>query len=410
MPAIFPFNGYLVSSNHATEVVTPPYDQLTPAERHEFARTHTNNYINTMRTTEEYEDKTLTVDCVLEGNAAKLQELLKNGTFVESAKPCFYLYRLAADGHEQIGVVAEIPIDDYAHGVLKKHEHTRNDHEDNLTRYHEVVGASSSPVCVAYKENLEISKLIATLTEAKPDLDFTLDDGLSQSLWCVEDEAVQQRLVKLFAKIPETYLTDGHHRAASGLRYAVKCRARNPDYSGKEPFNFLLVAMFADNALRILPWHRCVKDLNGHDASTVIRAIENDFQVEKLPGAAEPQQPREFTMLLDEIWYRVKLKSGFFVSDDPVDSLDVSILQKEILQPIFGIEDPRADSRLANIPGAAGISALEEKVNEGWAVAFCCYNTSIQELMAVADAEEVMPPKSTWLDPKVRSGIFVRMR
>ncbi|MDH3694057.1 MAG: DUF1015 family protein [Gammaproteobacteria bacterium] len=410
MPVIFPFNGYLVSPDHATEVVTPPYDQLTPAERHEFAQTHTNNYINTMRTTEEYEDKTLTVDTVLKGNAAKLQALLNNGIFVESGKPCLYLYRLAADEHEQIGVVAEIPIDDYAHGVLKKHEHTRNEHEDNLTRYHEVVGASSSPVCVAYKEDKEISTFIRSLAEAKPDLDFTLDDGLSQSLWCIEDEAVQKKLIELFGKIPETYLTDGHHRAASGLRYAVKCRARHPDYTGDEPFNYLLVAMFADEVLRILPWHRCVQDLNGHDPVTILRAIEKDFLVDQMPGAAQPQQPREFTMLLDGQWYRLMLRSGFLIPEDPVDSLDVSILQNEILKPVFGINDPRTDSRLANIPGAAGISALEEKIRQGWSVAFCCYNTSIQELMAVADADQVMPPKSTWLDPKVRSGIFVRMR
>ncbi len=410
MPEIFPFNGYLVSPAHATEVVTPPYDQLTPAQRREFAQKHANNYINTMRTTEEYEDGSKTVDEVLYGNADKLQELLKNGTFVETARPSLYLYRLAADGHEQTGVVAEVPIDDYAHGLLKKHEHTRNDHEDNLTRYHEVVGASSSPVCVAYKEDAEITALVSSLTKAKPDLDFTMDDGLSQSLWRVEDEDAQQRLVELFARIPETYLTDGHHRAASGLRYAVKCRARHPDYSGKEPFNFLLVAMFADNSLRILPWHRCVKDLNGHDVSTVIRAIEKDFLVEKLPGAQEPKAPREFTMLVEGDWYRLKLKPEFFVSGDPVDSLDVSILQKQILQPIFGIHDARTDSRLANIPGAAGVAAIHKKIDEGWAIAFCCYRTSIQELMAVADADEVMPPKSTWLDPKVRSGIFVRMR
>ncbi len=410
MPAIHPFNGYVVSSSRATEVVTPPYDQLTPMERRKFAESHPSNYINTMRTTQEYEENTQTVDSVLEGNAAKLRELLENGAFIQSEDPYLYLYRLAADGHEQIGVVAEIPIDDYAHGKLKKHEHTRNDHEDNLTRYHEVVGASSSPVCVAYKEDLEISKLVSELTKVEPDLDFVLEDGLSQSLWRIEDEKTQQQLVELFARIPETYLTDGHHRAASGLRYAVKRRARNPNYTGKEPFNYLLVALFADNALRILPWHRSVKDLNGHDVPTVLRAIEKDFLIEELPHAAEPDKARQFTMLLDNQWYRLTLKPEFLISDDPVDALDVSILQSEILQPIFSIDDPRSDARLQNIPGAAGISALEEKIANGWSVAFACYRTSIQEIMAVADADKVMPPKSTWLDPKVRSGIFVRMR
>ncbi len=416
MPQLRPFEGYFVDRRRVGEVAAPAYDALTPQQRHQFASNHPDNYLNVMRSLEEFPPaERPTQEELLHANAAKLKRLLDDGAFVYDATPCLYLYRLASADHVQIGVVAEVSIDEYDSGHVKKHEHTQPQKEEDLTRYIEVVGANSSPVSLAYPQDERIDRLVAELTHGKPHLDFVAEDGLAQTIWRIEDEHAVRQLVGLFENVPVTYLTDGHHRSAAGSRFAAHCRDANPGHRGDEPYNFMLVALFPHDQLKILSYNRVVEDLNGNSATQFVAALEEQFDVQRIEaGCAErarPQRHGEMGMFLDGQWYRLTARSLPALRDDPVGALDVVILQRRVLAPILGIEDMRSDPRLDYVAGASGMKGLEAHCRQsGWRLGFACFPVSIEQLMAVADAGEVMPPKSTWFDPKVRSGIFLRLR
>ena len=414
MTIIRPFESYVVKDEHAAVRVTPAYDALTPEERYVFASQHPDNFINVMRSLDEFTgEERPTLDDLLSSNALSLKRILESGAYRYKDKPCLYLYRLSVDEHVQTGVVGEISIDEYDSGHVKKHEHTRSDHEDQLTRYHEVVGASSSPVCLAYSQHDAIDHFVNQLVSARPIVDFVTEDGVAQILWCVEDPAAIERLQALFSEVHTAFLTDGHHRSASGSRYTAKRRATNPNHVGDEAYNFLLVALFPHDQLRVLSYHRCVKDLNGYEPERLLAAVGHaGFDVERMVNRdhAVPRRRGELSMWLDHGWYRLIAKPDSVPADDPVRSLDVSILQERILGPVLGIADSRHDSRLDYVPGVGGLAGLEARCQTGWRVGFACYPTSLEQLMAVANADAVMPPKSTWFDPKARSGLFIRMR
>ena len=235
MAAIRPFSGYFVNPERAVQVVSPAYDSLTPSERHEYAQSHPGNYLNTMRSLDEFPPgQQPTLDELMQRNSAAVQELIASGSFLKQSRECLYLYRLAVDGHEQTGVVAQLPIDEYDQGKIKRHEHTQSDKEDDLTEYNDVVGASSSPICLAYKRVESIDRLVADAAQADPVLVYQSDDGVVHTIWCIEDAASQAELASQFARVESTYLTDGHHRAASGLRFAAKRRSLDPNYTGDE--------------------------------------------------------------------------------------------------------------------------------------------------------------------------------
>ena len=415
MASIRAFDGHFVHSDIAHVVASPPYDALTPEERHEFARANPRNYLNVMRSLEEFPaDERPTHDELLDVNSQKLREFFDQGVYNYKEEPCLFLYRLSIDGHVQTGVVAEVPIEEYDLGLIKKHEHTQQDKEDQLTAYQEVVGASSSPVCLAYPRSEAINSMISRLTREEPLLEFTALDGLTQTIWCVEKASDIAQFAELFATVPVTYLTDGHHRCAAGSRYAAKMRETNPDHTGDEPYNFILVALFPDDELRILPYNRCVRDLNGLSVPGFLERLREIFDVRALEGddpeAAAPRSRGELSMLLDGVWYRLRAQNGLLANVDPVRSLDVMLLQEHVLRPLLGIEDPRSDPRLLYVAGTFHMRGLVERCAQGWRVAFAVYPTSIEQLMAVADADQVMPPKSTWFDPKARSGLFLKMR
>ncbi|MGI9310140.1 MAG: DUF1015 domain-containing protein [bacterium] len=431
MPRIKPFDGYLVAPERAEQVVSPAYDAVSPEMRREFAEANAHNYLNCMRLREDFPaDAQPSAEQLLALNKANLEERLADGSFNRLTQPCLFLYRLTLGAHRQTGVVCEVSVDEYHHGRLRKHESTRSDKEDLLTAYQQVVGVSSSPICLAYPRDDEIAAAIAEHVRQPPQLDFTSADGVAQQVWCIEDGAAQRRLQDLFARIDITYLTDGHHRAASGWRYAQMMRGdgdrnddndddgddkRNGDRNRDDedaPYNQLLVVLFCADELVLLPFHRAVRDLNGLDETQLADALARDFAVQRMPDGAtfEPTRHGEFAMLVNDRWYRLALNDGLVDADDPVESLDVSILQNHILAPILGIADMRSDPRLDYVSGVLGNDGLRRKCAEGWAVCFACFATSIEQLMTVADAGALMPPKSTYFDPKARSGIFVRRK
>lgn len=413
MPFLKAFDGFLVKPEHATTVVSPAYDSVSPEQRRQFADANPDNFINTMRLQEDFTERERpSYDELLSGNRERLQRLLGKGVFRELPEPGIFIYQLGNRRHLQTGVVCEVSVDDYKNGILKRHENTRTDKEDLLAHYQEVVGASSSPICLTYARQGDIDSYITELMQGTPDLDFTTDDGEVQRVWRVIDPTAQHNLQRLFEQIDETYLTDGHHRAASGLRYAERMQQKHGNGNTHAPYNQLLVALFPDNQLNLLPFHRCVRDLNGLTVDELLAALSQRFEVASLSGedVFEPDTHHEFGMLVENKWYQLVRKPLTAGVDDPVKSLDVSILQNDILDPILGIKDMRDDSRLGYIAGVSGDDGILQTYREGWQLIFTCHATSIRQLMSVADTDGLMPPKSTYFDPKPRSGIFVRLK
>lgn len=413
MPVIKAFDGYLVNPKRALDVVAPAYDSASPQRRRRFAEANPDNFINTMRLQEDFPaDARPSQEQLLSDNRDQLQKLLANGSFNALSSAGMFVYRLGTDDHIQTGVVCEVTVADYEQGLIRKHENTRSLKEDLLARYQEVVGVSSNPICLTYTQNHAIDEFITNITESEPTLDFPTSDGETQTIWCISDRHQQTQLQNLFKKVNETYLTDGHHRAASGHRYAEIMRAKKDSDSGDEPYNQLLVALFPDNQLNLLPFHRCVKDLNGLSIDELLQALTANFEV-KAQGTRKsfcPARHGEFGMYVQDTWYQLNIKPHRIDQSDPVECLDVSILQNLILDPILGIPDAREDNRLGYIAGTGGQNAINQRYNNGWQIIFTCFATSIKQLMSVADANALMPPKSTYFDPKPRSGIFVRLK
>ena len=412
MPVISKFSGYVVKPEHALSVVTPAYDAMLPSERRAFAEKYPGNYVNVMRTLEEFTDSGPTLEEILDHNRDHFNQLLMNGVFARTHAPAFYLYRLQVGGHEQTGLIADIPVSDYAEGRLKKHEDTQIEKENMLTKYQESVGVTSSPVCVAYGDRDDIAEAKAKAMSEAPILSFSAWDDVVQTVWKVTDPEIEQQLQRGFESIEYTYLTDGHHRCASGVRFAKIAERRNEASEGSNS-NHLLVALFPESQLRIYSYFRCVRDLNGMEVAEFINAVEAaGIRVEQ--SEAEnvddllPKEARVVAMVVDETAYRLHIPQNLVPQDDPAGSLDVSILQERVLSSVLGIRDARSDRRLSYIPGVEGMKGLIDRCKSGWRVGFACVDTAIHEVIDVADAGQVMPPKSTWFDPKLRAGIFVR--
>lgn len=412
MPHISKFNGYVVKPEHALRVVTPAYDAMLPSERRDFAEKYPGNYVNVMRTLEEFTDSGPTLEEILEHNRHHFNLLLRNGVFAKTSVPAYYLYRLQAGRHEQIGLIADIPVSDYTDGRLKKHEDTQIEKENMLTRYQESVGVTSSPVCIAHRDQDDIAEAKDQAMSERPILQFSAWDDVVQTVWRVSDPMVELQLQQGFEGIEHTYLTDGHHRCASGVRFAEIADKREAESEFSKP-DHLLVALFPESQLRIFSYFRCVRDLNGMEVAAFIAAIEaagirvETWQSDDADGLM-PQEARVVAMVVDGAAYRLHIPESMVPENDPAGSLDVSILQDRVLSSILGIRDARSDQRLSYTPGVEGIKGLFDRCRRGWRVGFACVDTAIHEVIDVADAGQVMPPKSTWFDPKLRAGIFVR--
>lgn len=392
----------------ASRVAALPYDVYNREEAWKAAVKNPLSFLNIDRPETQFPAEVDTYDDrVYEKARELLEERVADGTFVSDGKACYYVYRLTMDGRSQTGIAACSSIDDYERGIVKKHENTREDKEKDRIRHVDATDAQTGPIFLAYRRNDTLAELVDKVIGAMPLYDFVSEDGIGHKVWRVGDDEMIRRMEAAFDEVASTYIADGHHRAASAVKVGQMRRMENPGYTGEEPFNYFLSVLFPDDQLMIMPYNRVVKDLNGLGKEEFLKAVQERFEVtctgEK---AVEPEAKGTFGMYLDGCWYRLSAKPEF-LSDDPVDGLDVSVLQNHLLAPVLGIHDPRVDKRIDFIGGIRGITELERRVKEDMEAAFSMYPTSIEELLAVADAGRLMPPKSTWFEPKLRSGLFI---
>lgn len=345
-------------------------------------------------------------DCVYDKARELLDSRIADGTFITDTDEAYYVYELTMNGRTQTGIAACASIDDYNNNIIKKHENTRADKEQDRINHVDRCSAQTGPIFLAYRADEVIRNEVAKAKETKPLYSFTSPDGIRHQVYKISNAQSVENIEKAFAGIDDIYIADGHHRAASAVKVGLKRREEHPDYTGEEEFNYFLSVLFPDEELMIMPYNRVAKDINGYSKEEFIKKIEEKFEIEESAAAVEPAYKAEFGMYLDEKWYKLKAKKDI-LSDDPVDGLDVAILQNNLLEPVLGIHDPKTDKRIDFVGGIRGLLELEKRCHTDCVLAFSMYPTSIAELFAVADAGRLMPPKSTWFEPKLRSGLFI---
>lgn len=408
MAQIRPFMAYRPRKGMEQKIAALPYDVYNRREACEVVKKNPESFLAIDRAETQFGDEVDTyAPCVYEKADQMLQDKIREGKFVQDKVPCFYLYELTMDGNSQTGVVACASIDDYLNNVIKKHENTRADKEEDRIRHVDTCSMQTGPIFLAYRAQEDLKKKIANIKTQEPVYDFVSEDGIGHRVWVIEDSEDVTMIEKAFAAIPAIYIADGHHRCASAVKVGLKRREQHPGYTGNEEFNYFLSVIFPDDELHILDYNRVVKDLNGMEKDIFLSKTEEHFKIEK--KGKNPYRPVEkgtFGMYLEEEWYCLTAKEELR-SEDAVDGLDVSILQNDLLHPILGIQDPKTDKRIDFVGGIRGLKELEQRVHTDMKVAFSLYPTSIAELFAVADAGRLMPPKSTWFEPKLRSGLFL---
>jgi uncharacterized protein (DUF1015 family) len=410
MSEIKPFQAYRPRPDLVTQVASPPYDVLSSDEARDMARGNAVSFLHVVKpeidldpTIDLYDDR------VYATGAENLKRFIAEGVFVREEAPALYVYQQIMDGHCQAGVVAGASVAEYEADLIKKHEFTRRDKEDDRTRHVKELNANTGPVFLTYRAEAAIDALVDEVRAGTPIYDFTAPDGIQHTVWAVTDAARVQRFQDAFARVPCSYVADGHHRSASAARVGAERKKANPNHTGQEIYNHFLAVFFPADQLKIMDYNRVVQDLNGLTPDAFLKAAEKNFEVQEAPaGERKPTEPTTFGMFLNGTWYRLRARPGTYPADDPVKSLDVSILQENLIAPVLDIEDPRASKRIDFVGGIRGMDELEKRVKAGWAVAFAFYPTDINQLMGVADAGKVMPPKSTWFEPKLRSGLLVR--
>jgi uncharacterized protein (DUF1015 family) len=400
-----PFRAVCPPPDLAPQVASVPYDVVNRGEAAELARGNPHSFLHVGRSDIDLPEDLDPYDARIYRRAREaLDELLARGTLLRDPEPRLFVYRQIMDGRPQTGVVGCVHVDDYEHDVIRKHEKTRQDKEDDRTRHVLTLNANAEPVFLTYRGRVEIDRMVEAITPTAPLYDFTASDGVRHTVWQVPDSWA---LARTFDPVPLAYVADGHHRSASAWRAGKELRAGNPSHRGDEEYNWFLAVLFPSDQLRILPYNRVVRDLNGQ---TPARVLERLGGLGKLSPATDPVPERSgvFCVFLDGRWQRLELDPAGIDRSDPIASLDVSLLQDRVLSPILGIGDPRTDKRIDFVGGIRGTAELERRVRSGeMAIAFSLFPTTLDQLMAVSDAGHVMPPKSTWFEPKLRSGLFV---
>lgn len=408
MSVIRPFSALRPKKEYASAVAALPYDVMNSEEAREKVKDLPYSFLHVDKAEIDLPVGTdIYSDAVYAKAAENLKKLMSDGICVLDSKKNLYIYRQTMGDVVQTGVVGCASVDDYLNGVIKRHELTRADKEEDRIRHVDTCDANTGPIFLAYREKAEINAVLDKYTALAPEYDFISDGGVRNEVWVVEDKADIKTLVDGFARIPSLYIADGHHRAASAVKVALKRRAAHPDYTGDEEFNYFLAVYFRSNDLKILDYNRLIKDLNGLSPEELLAKLGESFTVEAHDGAVRPASRHGFGMYLDGKWYSLTLKDGIADESDPVGSLDVSLLQKLVISRIFGIDDPRTDKRIDFVGGIRGLGELEKRCGEDMRVAFSMYPTSLDELMRIADASQIMPPKSTWFEPKLLSGLFI---
>lgn len=430
MADIRPFRCVRPNEEVASVVAALPYDVYDRKEAKEVVMANPKSFLAIDRAETQFPDDFDMYDPKVYAKAKEmLEDWQDQGILVNDTAECYYIYELTMDGREQTGIVACASIDDYLSGVIAKHENTREEKEQDRIRHVDVTDAHTGPIFLAYRSDQELNQIVEQKKAARPLYSFVAEDGIGHRVWRIEDADMTGRIRELFANIPKVYIADGHHRAASAVKVGLKRRAENPDYTGTEQFNYFLSVLFPDDQLMIMPYNRAVKDLNGLTKAAFMDQVRECFTVEEHGAEAfQPDALHHVAMYLDETWYELAVKPEY-QNADPVKGLDVSILQDTLLGPVLGIDDPRTNNRIQFVGGIRGLGELERLVKlyeadgnekgsgagaadaavsgQVHAAAFAMYPTSIQELFAVADAGLLMPPKSTWFEPKLRSGLFI---
>lgn len=408
MAEIKPF--FCIRPNEAvvSRVAALPYDVYNRKEACEEVKREPLSFLAIDRAETQFDDSVDTYDERVYQKAKELlEERIRDGIFVADRKECYFLYQLTMNGRSQTGIVACASIDDYQNQVIKKHENTRADKEADRIRHVDTCNAQTGPIFLAYRSNQVINKVVGQVQKEKPLYQFVSFDGIGHMVWRIEEVEKIAVIRNAFAKMEQIYIADGHHRAASAVKVGLKRRAEYPNYTGEEEFNYFLSVLFPDDQLMIMDYNRVVKDLNGYSTAEFLEKVATSFVVEVVGEKPySPVRVHEMGMYLDGIWYRLEAKPQVCV-DHPVEGLDVSILQNALLTPVLGIGDPKTDKRIDFVGGIRGLEELERRVRTDMRVAFAMYPTSIGQLFDVADANLLMPPKSTWFEPKLRSGIFI---
>lgn len=407
MAIVKPFSAFRPRKDIVGDVAALPYDVYNRQEAKEVVSKNPLSFLRIDRAETAFDDCVSTYDsCVYEKAKELLDSMIDNGEYIQEAKDIYYIYELIMDGRSQTGIVACASIDDYLNNVIKKHEKTREDKEIDRINHVDICNAQTGPIFLAYRAQNEIDEIVNKNKVKKPEYSFMSEDNIFHNVWLIDDESDINTIHNCFANMSDVYIADGHHRAASAVKVGIKRRNEASKVDPDAEYNYFLSVFFPDNQLKILPYNRVVRDLNGYTKEEFFEKIKEHFTVCLCDEPYSPTEKCNFGMFIDNNWYRLIGKDDI-KSSDPVKGLDVSILQEYLLAPILGIEDPRTDSRIDFVGGIRGLKELERRVNSDMKVAFSMYATSINELFEVADAGMLMPPKSTWFEPKLRSGIFV---
>lgn len=408
MATIRPFHCVRPRGDVAHRVAALPYDVYNRQEAEKEVKREPLSFLKIDRAETGFPDSVDTYAPEVYQRAAELlQKDMADGIYIRDEDSAYYVYELTMDGRAQTGLAACAAVDDYVNNVIKKHENTREDKEIDRITHVDTCSAQTGPIFLAYRSHETINEVVARNQEKKPLYDFTAVDGITHRVWKINDAADVEKISRAFGEIRQIYIADGHHRAASAVKVGLKRRGEHPDYDGSEEFNYFLSVLFPHDQLMIMDYNRTVKDLNGYTKEEFLDKVSQSFSLEESETAVKPETKGTFGMYLEGKWYRLTAKEILFEGKDAVGRLDVSVLQDYLLAPVLGIGDPRTDDRIDFIGGIRGLEELERRADTDMQISFSLYPTSIDELFDVADQGLLMPPKSTWFEPKLRSGLFI---
>jgi uncharacterized protein (DUF1015 family) len=409
--SVKPFKGLRPEPALAGKVAAPPYDVLSVREARQIAGDNPDSFLRVNRAELEFDDDVDPRDeRVYRRGKENLERLVREGVMVRDAKPCFYLYRLTMDRRSQTGLVALASVDEYDRGKIKKHEHTRPEKVRDRADHIDHLQAQVGPVFTTYRYDAQVGRIFERISAGAATVDFVAADGIRHELWVIEDDRSIREIGRAFAAVPCLYIADGHHRSQSASEVCRRHRARNPGHTGAEPYNFFLTVIFPDRELRILPYNRVIRDMGDLTLEHLLKRASASFDVTSRDRAVSPDRPHCFGLYGAGRWYRLTAKPGSFDPDDPTRSVDAAILDANLIEPILGIANPTLDERVDFVGGIRATAELERRVDAGeCALAFALHATTIDQLLRVADAGAVMPPKSTWFEPKLRSGLVVNL-
>ena len=409
MAEIKPFRGYLPPPELAKKVSSPPYDVLSSNEARSITKKNSDSFLRVIKPETDYEPGNELEREALHHHAAEnLGGLIRSGSLMQDDEPCFYIYRISMGDHIQTGIIAAVSIQEYNQGLIKKHELTRSDKEDDRTLHIEITNANTGPVFLTFRNKGGFQNQISNIINQKKDITFQADDRTIHTLWKIKSPEILESLKRYFESIPALYIADGHHRVASAARVQKIRESNNSRHQGNEPYNYFLSVIFPHDEVQILDYNRVIKDLAGLTEEQFLRLIQNSFTLIPLSERQIPGNQYTFSMYLNNKWYKLDAKDEI-ITDDSVLGLDASILQDHLLNPILKINDPRTNKRIDFVGGVRGLEELEHRCSQDAKVAFALYPVTINELLDVADEGKVMPPKSTWFEPKLRSGLIVRL-